>query len=169
MKTRFVIVTLFLAAMAMAQQKHAPVKIDIKNLQGKTVGTAAFSEAQNGGVELNLKVTGMSPGSHLFHIHQKPLCDAAEEFNNAGLRFDPTGEFYGNAEHKHRTGPSAGDPLSGIEVGSDGTGHGTYSFPKLTFGDDERSIVGNGGHAIIFHGVFGSQDPDRVACGVIAR
>lgn len=145
-----------------------PVKVDIKNLQGKTVGTAAFTEADTGGVKLDVNITALKPGSYAFHIHQKPICDAKEEFNTAGLRFDPTGEFYGTPEHKHRTGPSAGDPQAKLEVGQDGTGHGTYLFPKLTLGDDERSVVGGDGHAILFHGL-GPEDPDRVACGVIAR
>lgn len=155
---------------AFAQSKPAaPVKIAIHDLQGKTVGTAAFTEAPGGGVKLDLSIAGLPPGTHIFHIHQKPVCDAKEEFNTAGLQFDPTGEMYGNAEHHTRTGPSAGDPHTGVDVAPDGTGHLSIVFPKLTLGDDERSIVSGGGRAIVFHAAPGADGPTRVACGIITR
>ena len=153
-----------------AQSKAAaPVKIAIHDLQGKTVGTAAFSDAPGGGVKLNLDIAGMPPGNHVFHIHQKPVCDAKEEFNTAGLQFDPTGEMYGNAEHHARSGPSAGDPHTGVDVGPDGTGHLSVVFPKLTLGDDDHSLISSGGHAIVFHAAPGADGPTRIACGIIAR
>ena len=154
---------------AFAQPKHAPLTINIKGLDGGSVATATFTDAEAGGVRLDLNITTMPPGKHVFHIHQKPVCDAAEEFNTAGLQFDPTGEMYGNAEHHARTGSAAGDPHSGIDVTPEGKGHATFTFPKLTMGEDERSIVAGTGRAIVFHAAPGADGPTRIACGVIRR
>jgi Cu-Zn family superoxide dismutase len=153
-----------------AQAKGAaPLKIAIRDLQGSNVGAATFSEVQGGGVKLELDIAGLPPGNHVFHIHQKPTCDPKEEFNTAGLQFDPTGEMYGNAEHHARSGPAAGDPHMGVDVGRDGVGHASVVFPKLTLSDDARSIVSGGGRAIVFHAAAGADGPTRIACGVIAR
>lgn len=147
----------------------APVTVLIKNGEGKTVGNGVFSPVKDGGIKLDLKMEGFSPGKHSFHIHQKPICDAKEEFDTAGLRFDPTHEFYGDASHHAHTGPSAGDPGEIIEIDANGSGHGSYVFPKLTLGEDDHSIVRGDGTAIVFHSSDNTTGPTRIACGVISR
>jgi Cu-Zn family superoxide dismutase len=146
-----------------------PLTIVIKNGEGKVVGRGVFSPVSSGGIKLDLSMNDFSPGKHAFHIHEKPICDAKEEFDTAGLRFDPTHEFYGDAPHHKRTGPSAGDPGEMIEIGPDGSGHGTYLFPKLTMGDDDHSILRGDGTAIVFHSSDNTNGPTRIACGVISR
>jgi superoxide dismutase, Cu-Zn family len=141
----------------------------IKNGDGKVVGKGVFSPVQTGGIKLNLTMTGFSPGKHAFHIHQNAVCDPKEEFDTAGLRFDPTHEFYGDTSHRAHAGPSAGDPGQEVDISPDGTGHGTYLFPKLTIGDDDHSILRGEGTAIVFHSSDNSNGPTRIACGVIAR
>lgn len=147
----------------------APVTVTIKNGEGKVVGDGVFSPVQTGGIKLDLTMTGFSPGKHAFHIHQNSECDAKEEFDTAGLRFDPTHEFYGDASHHAHTGPSAGDPGQEIDIAADGSGHGTYLFPKLTLGDDDHSILRGAGTAMVFHSSDNTNGPTRVACGVISR
>lgn len=146
-----------------------PLTVSLKNGEGKVVGKAVFFPAEPAGVKLELTMTGFQPGKHSFHIHQKPICEGAEDFDTAGLRFDPTGEFYGDASHHAHSGPSAGDPGQEIEIGSDGNGHGTYVFPKLTMGSDDHSILRGDGTAIVFHSADNTQGPTRIACGVIQR
>lgn len=160
-----------LIGIAAAQEaKPAPgVVIDIKNAAGKTVGKGVFSPAEPRGIRLDLEITNLPPGDHAFHIHQKPVCDPSEEFDTAGLQFDPTGEMYGNAEHKAHSGHSAGDPQSTVKVGADGTGHASVVFPALTLGTDDHSVLANGGTAIMFHAAPGAKGPTRIACGVIKR
>src|SRR6476469_5035874 len=85
------------ALSATAQEKPSrpgpkSVTVDIKNAENQIVGKAVFSPAPAHGVKLDLNITHMPPGKHLFHIHQKPDCDQSEEFNTAGLQYDPTGE-----------------------------------------------------------------------------
>ena len=177
MKTRITLVVLALCVLAggllAAEKKPQPLTIDIIDLQGKKAGTATFSEAESGGLKLDLNITHMYPGTHTFHIHNDPVCDPKEGFNTSHLRFDPTHEFYGDKEHHihPQAAPSAGDPGKGIEVGPDGTGKGTFYMPKLTLGEGDNSVVRGSGTAITFHGVPGEPDNEtgRVACGVIAR
>ena len=165
---------IFLGAALFAQTSHhdssaSPVTVVIKNGEGKVVGNGVFSPVQTGGIKLDLTMNGFSPGKHAFHIHQNPTCDPKEEFDTAGLRFDPTHEFYGDASHHGHTGPSAGDPGEQIDIGADGSGHGTYLFPKLTMGDDDHSILRGEGTALVFHSSDNTNGPTRIACGVISR
>lgn len=171
---RISVLLLFLTACLCAQtppqgSNSQSVTVVIKNGEGKMVGNGVFSPVPSGGIKLDLTMTGFSPGKHAFHIHEKPVCDAKEDFDTAGLRFDPTHEFYGEAPHHHRTGPSAGDPGVIIDVAADGSGHGTYFFPKLTVGDDDHSILRGEGTAIVFHSSDDTNGPTRLACGVISR
>jgi Cu-Zn family superoxide dismutase len=157
-----------------AQERHsrpAPksVTVDIKNASDQVVGKAVFSTAQPHGVKLDLNISNMPPGKHIFHIHQKPDCDPSEEFNTAGLQYDPTGEMYGNEHHKAHTGPAAGDPGASVDVGGNGKGQLSLVFHKLTMGDDEHSLFGKNGTAMVFHAVPGAPGPTRIACGVILR
>jgi Cu-Zn family superoxide dismutase len=145
------------------------VTVDIKDAKSQSVGKAVFSAAQPHGVKLDLTITNLPPGKHAFHIHQRPDCDQSEEFNTAGLQYDPTGEMYGNDKHAAHTGPAAGDPGTTVEVGSNGKGHLTLVFHKLTMGDDDHSIFAKGGTAMIFHAAPGAPGPTRIACAVIIR
>ena len=158
---------LMVGVVVKAQEKS--VTIEIKNLDGQSVGKGVLSPAQPKGVKLDLTITNLPAGDHAFHIHQKPICDASEEFDTAGLQYDPTGEMYGNADHKAHSGHSAGDPRSTVTVGADGTGHATVLFPALTLGSDDHSVLANGGTAIMFHAAAGAKGPTRIACGIIFK
>jgi superoxide dismutase, Cu-Zn family len=141
----------------------------IKDADGKPVGKAILSKAEPRGVKLDLDIQNLPPGEHAFHLHQKSVCDASEDFDTAGLQFDPTGEMYGNAEHHSHAGPSAGDPRTVVKVGADGTGHVSVVFPNLTLGDDKNSVFANGGTAMVFHAAAGARGPTRIACGTISQ
>lgn len=158
------VATLFCAA-----QTPQPLTITLHNGDGKDVGTATFTQTTEG-LKLELSMHDFQPGKHGFHIHEKPICDGKEDFDTAGLRFDPTHEFYGD-EHNHhkRTGPSAGDPGELIEIGPDGKGHGAYVFPKINMGSDDHSVLRGDGTAIVFHSADNQDGPTRIACGVIQR
>jgi Cu-Zn family superoxide dismutase len=154
-----------------AAQKPGPqdVVVVVKNARGQAVGKAVLSKATPRGVKLDLDIQNLPPGDHAFHFHQKPVCEASEDFDTAGLQFDPTGELYGNAEHHSHSGPAAGDPRTTVKVGADGTGHLTAILPELTLGDDKHSLLANGGTAIVFHAADGATGPTRIACGTIGK
>lgn len=172
MKTSICLIFLSAALFAQTPQHNSSpstATVVIKNGEGKVVGNGVFSPLQTGGIKLDLTMSGFSPGKHAFHVHEKPTCDSKEEFDTAGLRFDPTHEFYGDTSHHAHTGPSAGDPGQQIDIGPDGSGHGTYLFPKLTMGDDDHSILRGEGTALVFHSSDNTNGPTRIACGVISR
>ena len=163
-------IALLACAIAAAQSGSNTAKTaaaEIKDASGKTVGKAEFSAAQPHGVKLDLNITNLPPGKHAFHIHQLPDCDASEEFNTAGLQYDPTGEMYGNDHHAAHSGPAAGDPGTSVDVDSTGKGHLTTVFHKLTMDPGETSLFNKTGTAILIHAAPGAQGPTRIACGVI--
>jgi Cu-Zn family superoxide dismutase len=165
---------LFLMGISLAARQAAgspqpkSVTITIKNNDGKSVGTATFTEMNPGapGVKLQLDITNMQPGAHGFHIHKNAACEPPD-FQSAGGQFMPDAGMPGH-DHDHELPP--GNPNeTPVTVGADGTGHLSYEFPKLTMGDDSHSLFANGGTAIIFHTVRGTAGPNRVACGEIKK
>lgn len=163
--------TMVIATLAMAQDgtKAKQYSIEIRDLKGNVAGKGVLSTATPKGVKLDLTITNLPEGSHVFHIHQKHVCDASEEFDTAGLQYDPTGELYGNPSHPDHGGHAAGDPRMSVTVAADGTGHATVIFPALTLGSDDHSVFYNGGTSIMFHAAAGAKGPTRIACGLITK
>jgi superoxide dismutase, Cu-Zn family len=157
------------AALAQKDQSHSsskPVTVEIKNVQGQNVGTAALSEAPHG-VRIKIDIKNFPPGQHSIHIHQTAKCEPPD-FSSAGPHFDPDG-----AGHGGHSGLPAGDiPDFSLIVGEDGTSHATVIAPSITLGADDHSVFSNGGTAIVIHAVAGgtsSGAPPRIACGVITK
>ena len=66
-------------------------------------GTVVFSEAGNK-LRVVAEITGLSPGPHGFHIHEKGDCSAPDG-TSAGGHYNPTGKPHGNPEHaEHHAG-----------------------------------------------------------------
>ncbi len=130
-------------------------------------GTVSF--AQRGGkVVVVAKVSGLTPGSHGFHIHEKGDCSSADAMS-AGGHFNPTGKPHA---HPSTTERHAGD-MPMLVADASGTASLTTELDVITIGSGATDIVGK---AVIVH-----TDPDdfktqptgnaggRVACGVIRR
>lgn len=75
--------------------------INLEPKSGSTVtGTATFSE-KNGVVTFEAKMSGLKPGVHAIHIHEKSDCSAADA-TSAGGHWNPTFKKHGkwsDAEH----------------------------------------------------------------------
>ena len=143
---------------------------ELKDAAGKVVGSAAF-EQSDGGVRLTVKVEGLKPGPHGFHVHDVGAC-AAPDFKSAGPHFNPGGRKHGleSAEGHH-----AGD-LPNLVVGADGTGQATALLQGVTLGDGTMSLFHQGGTSVVVHADAddGKTDPSgnsgaRIACGVVAK
>lgn len=146
----------------LAQASAKPVTVDIKNVQGQSVGTATLTAAAKG-VKIMIDIKNLPPGEHSLHIHQVAKCEPPD-FKSAGPHF--------GGGHSH-DGITAGDiPDFTLIVAADGTAHASTIAPNVTLGTDANSVFSNGGTAIVIHAVAGgsgSGAPQRIACGVISK
>jgi Cu-Zn family superoxide dismutase len=155
--------TCFVAA-AQAQTATATLAPTAGNT---TAGTVTFVQ-KGDKVMVNAKVSGLAPGAHGFHVHEKGDCSASDGMS-AGGHFNPTGKPHGdpNAPDHH-----AGD-MPMLQVDASGNATLSAELGPMTVGSGVTDIVGK---SVIVH-----KDPDdfktqptgnsgaRVACGVINK
>jgi Cu-Zn family superoxide dismutase len=129
-------------------------------------GTVHFYETSKG-VRVIARVSGLTPGLHGFHIHDKGDCSAPDAAS-AGPHFNPTGKKHGGPNDTERHAGDFGN------ITADASG-------KATFKTVDSHISFDGANSIIGRGVIVHANPDdlksqtptpgnagpRVACGVI--
>lgn len=127
-------------------------------------GTVTFTR-QGAGVMVHLSLTGLTPGEHGFHVHEKGDCSSSDGMS-AGDHF--------NAEHSEHGGPQAtvrhtGD-LGNIVADAQGKVESSFVDERIAL-DGADSIIGR---AVIVHEKAddltsqpGGNAGARLACGVI--
>ncbi len=145
-------------------------KAELKDAQGRKVGTATFRPYRNG-VRIKLKVNGLQPGEHAIHIHQNAKCDPPD-FKSAGPHFNPENKKHGL---NSPDGPHAGD-MDNFIVQHTGKANVAIDDPNVTLGRGNSSLFSNGGTALVIHARPDDMKTnpagnagDRIACGVIVR
>ena len=141
--------------------------IDVKPTQGSKVSASISVVPMGKGVHFRGTVSGLTPGKHGFHIHEKGDCSAPDGAS-AGAHFNPDQKAHGAPD---TAAHHAGD-LGNIEAAADGTAKVDMHVNGVTLGTEPNSIKGK---AIIIHGGeddFKTQPTGnagaRLACGVIS-
>ncbi len=150
------------------QSAEAANKVAVAELKAsaanKIAGKITFEQLSGKQVKVTAHLTGLKPGTHGFHVHEKGDC-SDPEFKSAGGHFNPAKKEHGEPSPMHHMGD-----LGNIKAGEDGVAHyeKTVDFLEL---EGANSIIGK---AVIVH-----ADPDdlktqptgnsgaRQACGVI--
>jgi len=127
-------------------------------------GTVTFDMTKDG-MKVTVKMSGLTPGKHGFHIHEYGDCSAPDG-TSAGGHFNPAMHEHAGPQDKMR---HEGD-MGNVTADADGNVSMEYTDKMLNFSGD-TSILGRG---IIVHAneddfttqPTGNAGP-RVACGVI--
>jgi superoxide dismutase, Cu-Zn family len=153
------------------------------NARGDDVGRVTFSNAV-GGVQVTVRVTGLPPGFHGFHVHSVGRCEP-----NSVSPTDPTmrGDFLSAGGHigaGQTDHPAHAGDLPVLLVNGSGTGTLTTVTDRLRLGD----LTDTDGSAVIVHALpdnfanipprYAPGGPDqmtrntgdsggRIACGVV--
>jgi superoxide dismutase, Cu-Zn family len=128
-------------------------------------GTVSFVQLAEGTVRVKVNLTGVPPGIHGFHVHEKGDC--GDNGNAAGGHFNPTAVAHGapSADPHH-----AGD-FGNVTADANGEVRTRFTTRSITIADGYATAVG---HAVILH-----ANPDdlmtqptgnaggRIACGVV--
>ncbi len=155
--------------MKVASIKKLTISLEPKS-GSKATGTVNVSE-KNGNVVFEAKISGLDPGMHAIHFHEKADC-SSDDGKSTGGHWNPTFENHG--KWGAETGYHKGD-IGNFKVGADGTGTITMITDEwcIGCGDDKKDILGK---AVIVHqgeDDFTSQPSgaagSRVSCGGVLK
>jgi len=149
------------------ETKTITVNLDAKS-GSKVSGEVIFTQ-NDGKVTMVANITGLKPGEHAIHLHEKADC-SAEDATSTGGHWNPTFEKHG------KWGSSDGYHKGDIgNITADENGLATLTFETdewcIGCGDEKKDIVGRG--IIVHEGVddFTTQPTGnaggRVTCGGI--
>jgi Cu-Zn family superoxide dismutase len=130
-------------------------------------GNVSFTQAGDK-VRVMAEVSGLKPGAHGFHVHDKGDCTAPDG-TSAGGHFNPMTKPHGNPEHSDH---HAGD-MPQLIADANGVARLTAYLGGITLKDGPTNIIGR---SVIVHADaddFKTQPTGnsgaRQACGVIVR
>ena len=153
------------------KEEPKTVSVSMESKSGSTVKGEAYFTESNGMVTLEAKFSGLKPGTHAIHIHEKADC-SAEDATSSGGHWNPTHSKHGkwgDPEGYHK-----GD-IGHFEVDDNGIGRISMQTDEwcIGCGDENKDILGK---AVIVHegkDDFTTQPTGdaggRVSCGGIIK
>src|SRR5271157_593912 len=133
------LVALCFAAEAAAQTATATL---VPTAGNTATGTVSFVQ-KGDRVSVTAKVSGLTPGGHGFHIHEKGDCSAPDGMS-AGGHFNPTGKSHGDpATPDHHAGDM---PM--LQADASGNAILTADLDVIRIGGGATDIVGK---SVIVH------------------
>ena len=165
---------LIAAALAAAGIAHADYKVDMKSIDakgaGKSLGTITISANPGGGVVFRPALTGLPPGDHGFHVHEKGDCGPKEKDGKptAGEAAGPHWDTGKAGKHAGPHGKGHRGDLPALAV-SPGRSAGTPVIaPNLKLDDLKgKSLMVHAGGDTYSEPPPSGGGGDRIACGVI--
>ena len=164
---KFVLFSIILLLAACASMSSGPsASATLGSISGSNAsGTVKLTQLGDGSVRVTVDLTGVPPGVHGFHIHDKGDC--GDNGNAAGGHFNPATTAHGapSVDPHH-----AGD-FGNVTADADGRVHTEFTTRSVTIEAGPNSAVG---HAVILH-----ANPDdlvtqptgnagaRIACGIV--
>lgn len=166
---RMIAIFILLIFMTACQEDVKTAKeIQMYNVSGDMIGIAHLTE-QSDGVQIKLKLEGLTPGFHGIHVHEYGKCEAPD-FKSAGNHLNPEGKEHGLM---HPEGAHLGD-LPNIEVDDKGEVEAELMLTDATMLPGKNSIVEGDGTSLIItanqdDGVSqpGGDSGERIVCGII--
>jgi superoxide dismutase, Cu-Zn family len=169
----FALIAFFAAAFSVQSQtpeakSSAPLKaiaVLHPTAGNKVSGMVTFTEVADG-VQVRAEISGLTPGTHGFHVHEFGDCSGADA-NSAGAHFNPT--------NKPHAGPDAAErhvgDMGNVQADASGKAKLDYVDHDISLRKDPKSVIGR---SVIVHAQrddLKSQPSGdagaRVACGVI--
>jgi superoxide dismutase, Cu-Zn family len=165
----------FNAAFAQETEPHpvaSEARAVLQNQGGEAVGEALFSSS-NRSLSINVSLSGLTPGKHGIHIHERGECkEGYDPTEDSVVPVDTLTLSTRNHAHPDESSPTAhsGD-LPMVTVAEDGTGTLQYTTSDLTLSDDPTSVLNR---TIVIHANSDDYETDpagnsgeRLVCGVI--
>lgn len=164
-------IVVLLSLLAACSSNHQTIReVNMYNTSGDMVGTAVYSE-QPEGVQIKIKVEGLTPGFHGVHIHEYAKCEGPD-FKSSGNHLNPEGKEHGLM---HPEGSHLGD-LPNVEADLNGMVEAELTAADATLLSGKKSLLSKKGSSLII-----DHDPDdgitqpggdagvRVICGELKK
>lgn len=153
------------------KEQSKTISVLMESKSGSTAKGEAYFSEDNGMVTFEAKISGLKPGTHAIHLHEKADC-SAEDATSSGGHWNPIMTKHGkwgDAEGYHK-----GD-IGNIEADANGMAKISMQTDEWCIGclDENKNIIGK---AIIVH--EGTDDfvtqptgdaGGRVSCGGIIK
>ncbi|KRF32107.1 superoxide dismutase family protein [Paenibacillus sp. Soil787] len=152
-----------------AASPPSELQVSMIGSSGQPIGTAHLTSVQDG-VQIDLQVSGLTPGNHGLHFHEKAVCEAPN-FDSAGAHFNPFKKEHGFHNPK---GFHAGD-LPNLVVDAQGNGKfNAITKSAVLLPDRPNSLLKQGGTSLVIHEKEDDLKTDpsgnsgkRIACGAV--